>query len=79
VKKLCSLASDVLAEPEYGDEHTIAGMLDVSVKTVRNWRITGNGPPFAKFGSAVRYRIAAAREWAIAHERRSTSDPGPVS
>ena len=36
-------------------EHEAAGRLALSVKTLRDWRLRGVGPRFARFGRAVRY------------------------
>lgn len=38
-------------------------------------RLTGNGPPFVRFGRLVRYRASDVEAWLAAHPRlRSTSD-----
>jgi hypothetical protein len=64
-------------QAEYVDEHAIARILGVPVKTLRNWRVGGRGPPYCKFGRSVRYHVPTAHRWAAAQQRRSTSDPGP--
>lgn len=63
------------------DTPTAAEMIGVSPRTLSNWRLQGNGPPFLKLGTgeataAVRYRVAALEEWLTGRERRSTSDRG---
>ncbi len=60
--------------PRFVDEHVIAQVLDVPVKTLRNWRVSGRGPPFCKFGACVRYEFATAVAWARTRQVRSTSE-----
>jgi hypothetical protein len=45
------------------NEHEVAALLAVSVRTVRHWRLIRRGPPFLKIGACVRYRPDAVREW----------------
>ena len=33
-----------------------ARYLDVSQRTLANWRVRGGGPPFAKFGHLAKYK-----------------------
>lgn len=42
-----------------------AAYLKVSVHTLQNWRVLGQGPGFLKLGKAVRYRAAVVVAWAI--------------
>jgi hypothetical protein len=65
---------DDLREPEFVDELVIERVLGVPVKTLRNWRVSGRGPPFCKFGASVRYHLATARTWAFERQRESTSE-----
>jgi predicted DNA-binding transcriptional regulator AlpA len=37
-------------------------------------RMNGDGPPFVKFGRAVRYEVTALHEWVKTRERHSTSE-----
>ena len=39
-------------------EQRAAERLGLSVKTLRNWRVSGAGPCFVKLGRCVRYRDA---------------------
>jgi predicted DNA-binding transcriptional regulator AlpA len=40
------------------NEHAVAKLLDVSVATVRRWRLLRQGPKFIRVGAAsVRYRL----------------------
>jgi predicted DNA-binding transcriptional regulator AlpA len=45
------------------NEHELAELLNVSVATLRRWRILGYGPKFVKFGAAVRYSMEGVHEW----------------
>jgi hypothetical protein len=46
------------------DEFAAAAYLDVSVATMRDWRIRKRGPVYAKFGKAVRYPVAELEKFA---------------
>jgi hypothetical protein len=60
------------------DEYEAARRLDISVKTARNWRYKGIGPPFVKYGSGrsspIRYPVRGLDEFIEANLRSSTSD-----
>jgi hypothetical protein len=62
------------SESEYGSVKIAARLLDVSEMYLNKARVYGGGPPFVKFGAAVRYHLPTLREWAAAQTRRSTSD-----
>jgi predicted DNA-binding transcriptional regulator AlpA len=55
--------SDLLTEAE--TSHYLAG---VAGRTLRQWRYTGDGPPFVRVGRAIRYRRADLDTW-IAQNR----------
>jgi len=55
-------------------EDVAAEILGLNVKTLRNWRVTGGGPAYAKLGGAVRYSPAHLRDWAAARMRGSSSE-----
>jgi len=63
--------------PEFVDEEACAQVLGFAVGTLQQWRVTGGGPPYYKFGSsrqaAVRYHLGEARAWAREYRRTSTS------
>jgi Helix-turn-helix domain len=61
---------------EYVDVKDAAKILRVSASFLNKLRMTGAGPPFVKFGAAVRYPIPALMAWAEARMRKSTSDSG---
>lgn len=49
------------------DEHQVAEMVGLSVKTLRRWRLFGRGPKYHKLnGRAVRYEIAEIEAWVAA-------------
>ncbi len=53
-----------------------AARLKISKHTLNRWRVTGEGPPFVKYGPRlVRYVEVALDEWARLRTRRSTSEP----
>lgn len=41
----------------------LAALLAVPLRTVREWRTQGTGPPAAKIGKHVRYRRRDVDEW----------------
>jgi len=58
----------------YIDESATAKQLGLGVKTLRNWRVRGFGPPFYKFGAAVRYDPDLNAVWARDQQTRSTTE-----
>jgi hypothetical protein len=62
------------AEPQFVNEFVIERVLGVPVKTLRNWRVSGRGPPFSKLGATVRYELATAISWARERQVNSTSE-----
>ena len=50
-------------EPRLIIEGEAADLLTLSVKTLRNWRLSGYGPPHLKVGRLVRYRLSDVRAW----------------
>ena len=59
--------------PQFVNEYVIEQVLDIPVKTLRNLRVTGKGPPFCKFNSSVRYELGRAIQWARDRQVNSTS------
>jgi excisionase family DNA binding protein len=52
-----------------------AARLQISVDTLNRWRITGEGPPFLKYGPRlVRYHEADLETWGRGRTRFSTSE-----
>ncbi|HTP30019.1 MAG TPA: helix-turn-helix domain-containing protein [Anaeromyxobacteraceae bacterium] len=58
---------------QLSDEYEVERETRLPVKTLRNMRWKGGGPPFYKLGKAVRYDIAEVRAWIRAHRIASTS------
>lgn len=52
------------------NEAEVAKQLGLSPQTLRIWRMKGDGPPFCKFGKAVRYNPASVQSWAEAQEKK---------
>ena len=67
------------AESEYGSVKVAAKKLGVGESYLNKARVYGGGPPFVKFGAAVRYHIPTLLEWAAAQTRHSTSDQGEAA
>jgi hypothetical protein len=40
------------------DEQGAAALTSISVSSLQKMRVRGDGPPFAKLGNRVRYRVA---------------------
>lgn len=57
-------------------EEETALRLNMSRKWLQKKRLSGDGIPFAKFGSAVRYSRAEVEKYEAACTRVSTSDEG---
>ena len=66
--------SDALQK--YYNEKWVAARLSISIKTLQSWRDKGCGPPFHKFGAAVRYRLYDIEKFERAALRHSTADTG---
>lgn len=51
-----------------------AAHVHLSKPTLERLRLTGDGPPYAKLGKAVRYRKADLDAWLASHLIHSTSE-----
>jgi len=56
------------------DEYVTSDQIGIPVKTLRNMRWAGGGPPYFKLGASVRYLIPEVREWIEAHRVRNTTE-----
>ena len=45
------------------NEHDVAGLLKVSLASIRRWRQERQGPNFIKIGASVRYRSGDVQKW----------------
>lgn len=57
------------------DERAAAAFLDISHRTLQNWRVRGCGPTYVKLGRAVRYDLASLQTWLEAQQRHHTANP----
>lgn len=48
----------------------------IKVRTLNNWRQSGDGPPFLKIGGAILYKIADVDAWEEARKKSNTSQYG---
>ena len=48
---------------EFLTENQVAQRLNVSIATVRRWRMRNLGPPFKKIGASVRYATDELKSW----------------
>ena len=55
------------------NEHEAADLLNLSVKTLRQWRFTGRGPQFLKLMAAVRYSQSDLEVFIESGRRGSTA------
>ena len=51
-----------------------AAILGLSPRTLERYRVTGEGPVFAKLGRRVRYARVDIENWVARRRKRSTSD-----
>jgi predicted DNA-binding transcriptional regulator AlpA len=56
-------SKNVNGQERFWKDFEVAENLGLSVKTLRRWRMTGFGPKFRHFGSAVRYADSDLRSW----------------
>ena len=66
------MAPDILDTPE------AASYIRLSKPTLERLRLTGDGPPYAKLGKAVRYRRTDLDAWLASRLVRSTSETAEV-
>ena len=61
---------------KYLSTREAAKYLGVSPRTLDRYRVTGGGPVYHLFGTAVRYLKEDLDHWSRTRRRRSTSDDG---
>lgn len=62
------------------NETAMAEFLDLSVRSLQQYRYRGGGPKFVKIATkCVKYRRIDGRTWAESLLRSSTSDPGQAA
>lgn len=60
------------------NEKVLAARWGISVKTLQNKRVQGDGIPFLKLGRSVRYQLKDVVEFERASLRLSTSEGGAL-
>ncbi|MBE0658274.1 MAG: helix-turn-helix domain-containing protein [Bryobacteraceae bacterium] len=60
-------ANTPASQPEYLKDTAAARLINISVASLRRWRLLRQGPPFRKIGSAVRYPRTELLAW-VAHQ-----------
>jgi hypothetical protein len=63
-----------MSQPEFFDVKETAKRLGVSASHLNKLRVTGGGPPYAKFAKAVRYHWPTVKGWAEKQSHTSTSE-----
>lgn len=54
-------------------ERDAADELNISFRTLQQWRVRGIGPPYLKLGRSVRYDADVLEDWLAAQSRTSTA------
>ena len=58
---------------QLSNERQAAEHLNLSVRTLQQWRYRGCGPRYVKLGGAIRYRPEDLDAWLIERSRTSTA------
>ncbi|MEZ5748706.1 MAG: helix-turn-helix domain-containing protein [Caenibius sp.] len=61
-------------QPIAVDEMAAANITGISVSSLQKMRVRGGGPPYAKVGNRVRYRIVDLEAFMAERVRNSTSE-----
>ncbi len=59
------------------DERAVAGLLTVSIGTLRRWRLFQRGPRFVRLGRLVRYRTDDVKIWLDSQPSGGTDPSAP--
>jgi Cu2+-containing amine oxidase len=54
---------NVAVAQRYGSDRQIAAIYDISVRTLRKWRLSGVGPRHYHLGKSVRYDLSETEEY----------------
>jgi excisionase family DNA binding protein len=70
-----AISDEVIAQmtPDILDTREAAAYIRLAKPTLERFRLTGDGPRYAKMGKAVRYRRTDLDEWLASRLIRSTS------
>jgi predicted DNA-binding transcriptional regulator AlpA len=69
VRTTQTVSGDVLLR-----EGETASLLDLSTRTLQDWRVRGCGPKFRKLGRSVRYRLEDVQAFVNENVHQSTSE-----
>lgn len=50
------------------EERELAETLQVSLGTLRNWRVEGRGPRFHRIGQLIRYAPSDVKDWLVSRQ-----------
>lgn len=57
---------DTIATPVFLTPQQVAESLQISIRTLEDWRLRGYGPPFLPVGKHVRYPLIGFEAWVAA-------------
>ena len=58
------------------DERQVADLLNLSVRTIQNWRVRGGGPQYVRISRrCIRYRLADVLAWAEGRQEANMQIP----
>lgn len=72
-KRAAVASVELTADAVFVNEVEAARVLNVAPRKFPYWRQVGGGPPFYKFGQAVRYKLSDLLTWADAQRRNSSA------
>ncbi len=64
---------------QYIDEVAVSKKIGIAIKTLRNWRVRGQGPVFYKAGRSVKYDEDEVDAWMRSQRVTSTSQAGEAA
>jgi predicted DNA-binding transcriptional regulator AlpA len=71
----CTMTTGMMGDDEgLLTEQDVAGVLEVSLSTLRRWQREGAGPPCLEIGRQVRYRRAAVERWSTGSIQAGSPD-----
>jgi hypothetical protein len=60
-----AVGGSVPIQRRYFSESELSAYSGISKRTLQGWRLRNQGPPWVKFGGAVKYDIQRFEAWAI--------------
>jgi excisionase family DNA binding protein len=63
-----------MTAPDWLTDDTTAEYLGVSKAALAKWRITGEGPKYARIGRGIRYRKDDLDDWMLSRRVQSTAE-----